>query len=273
MAGPTTADRGGKTSSPSGPPAADPPRAARLLRRLRPPVRRPGRRGLIISLVLAVLLGGFGAWALYGSNWLRVEHVKATGTRVLTPGEVVGAADVPMRIPLASVDTDAVAQRLRSRLPRIKSVDVERSWPNTIDLKVTERTPELVMRSGRKFTEVDAGGVRFATVDTAPKNVPLLDLAVQDSPSLSRFNADRLRRAAVRVAAGLPESLHKQVKIVHVRSFDSLTLELTGGRTVVWGSDERSELKAEVLTALLKAARDARHFDVSVPSAPAASGS
>ncbi|MFI7100424.1 cell division protein FtsQ/DivIB [Streptomyces sp. NPDC050161] len=271
MAGPTTARSGGAKKS-SGPPAAEPSRT-RWFRRLRLPLPGPRRRGPIIILILAVLLAAFAIWALYGSTWLRVESVKASGTEVLTPREVVDAADVPMNAPLASVDTDAVAHRLRKRLPRIRTVDVVRSWPHRIGLKVTERTPELIMRSGRKFVEVDVDGVRFATVDTAPKGVPQLEMAAQDAPSLHRFGNDRLRRAAVEAAADLPEDVHKQVRIVRIRSYDSITLELAGNRTVVWGSGERGPEKAKVLTALLKAARDARHFDVSVPSAPAVSGS
>ncbi|MFI1433447.1 cell division protein FtsQ/DivIB [Streptomyces lydicus] len=271
MAGPTTARRGEK-KSPSGPPSA-PEERGRRFRWVRTPLRAPGRRGLIIITVCAVLLGTFGAWAFYASDWLRLERVRATGTSVLTPREVVAAADAPINAPLISVDTDALAHRLRARLPRIKSVDVERSWPHTIGLKVTERTPELVMRASGKFVEVDAEGVRFATVTAAPKGVPLLEMAVSHAPSPDRFGADRLRRAAVEVAQDLPPAVRKDVRKVRVRSYDSVTLELAGGRTIAWGSSEQGAEKAKVLTALLKAARDARHFDISVPSAPAVSGS
>ncbi|MFG2832200.1 cell division protein FtsQ/DivIB [Streptomyces sp. NPDC048434] len=271
MAGPTTARRGEK-KSPSGPPSAAPPRATGF-RWVRIPLRAPGRRSLIISMVVTALLGTFGVWALYASNWLRVERVKAAGTEVLTPHEVIAAAHAPMNAPLVSVDTDALARRLRARLPRIKTVDVERSWPNTIGLKVTERVPELLMQAGGKFVEVDAEGVRFATVSTAPKGVPLLEMAASDSPSLRRFGIDRLRRAAVEVAQDLPTAVRKEVRKVRVRSYDAITLELNGGRTVAWGSREEGAEKAKVLTALLKAAHAGRHFDVSVPSAPAVSGS
>ncbi|MCR8578116.1 cell division protein FtsQ/DivIB [Streptomyces sp. Isolate_219] len=271
MAGPTTAQRGEK-KSPSGPPSAAAP-PGRRFRWERLPLRAPSRRGLIIILVVTVLLGAFGVWALYASDWLRAERVSTTGTKVLTPHEVVAAADAPMNAPLASVDTDALARRLRARLPRIKMVDVERSWPHTIGLKVTERVPELLMRAGGKFVEVDAEGVRFATVGTAPKGVPLLEMTASDSPSLRRFGIDRLRRAAVKVAQDLPAVVHKDVRKVRVRSYDAITLELDGDRTVAWGSREQGPEKAKVLTALLKAAPGGRHFDISVPSAPAVSGS
>ncbi|MGP4003156.1 cell division protein FtsQ/DivIB [Streptomyces sp. 8N706] len=266
MAGTTTARRGARKSSPSGP----------LLPR--PPLRRPRRRTLIAALAALVLLGTGTVWVLYGSDWVRVEHVRARGTEVLTPEQVVRAARVPMNTPLVSVDTDEVAARLRTELPRIASVDVVREWPKGIGLTVTERHPVALIATGPvakggKFIEVDAGGVRFATVGRRPKGVPLLELKPDRSPSLRRFGPDRLRREAVRVASGLPERIQRDTQAIKVRSYDSITLEMTGGRTVLWGNGENSAAKSRTLLALMKTARDARHFNVSTPTAPAASGS
>ncbi|MFD7303515.1 MULTISPECIES: cell division protein FtsQ/DivIB [Streptomyces] len=263
MAGPTTAQRGARQQESSGPPPA---------RRPRPP--RP-RTIVVLAVVLALL--GAGGWVLYGSQWLRVERVSVSGTRVLGPEQVREAADVPLGEPLVSVDTEAMESRLRQELPRIDEIDVVRSWPRGIGLEVTERTPVLVVEKGRKFVEVDDEGVRFATVSDAPKGVPLLELkpsrSRSASASLRRFGEPRLVREAVRVAGALPAAVARRTRTVEVRSFDDITLKLAGGRTVAWGSGEKGAAKARTLTALMKAAPDARHFDVSVPTAPASSGS
>lgn len=232
------------------------------------------RRTLLIVIAAAVLLLGSGAvWALYGSSWLRTEQVRITGVDVLSPAEVESAAAVPMGSPLVSVDTDAIADRLRQKLPRIDSVDVVRSWPHGIGLKVTERKPVLLVKKGAKFIEVDAEGVRFATVDRAPGRVPLLELTPGRSASLRRFGSDRLVREAVRVAGDLPGGIAGDTKVVRVTSYDSVSLELTRDREVIWGSGEEGAVKAKVLAALMKAAPKAGHFDVSAPTAPAVSGS
>ncbi|MCM2414639.1 MULTISPECIES: FtsQ-type POTRA domain-containing protein [unclassified Streptomyces] len=264
MAGPTTAQRGAgqQEDTPDRPP------------RPGPVGRRMSRRRLLTVIVAAVLLLGSGAlWALYGSSWLRTEKVRITGVDVLAPDEVEAAAAVPMGAPLISVDTDAIAARLRQKLPRIDSVDVVRSWPHDIGLKVTERKPVLLVKKGAKFVEVDAKGVRFATVDKAPGRVPLLEVTSGQSASLRRFGSDRLVREAVRVAGDLPAGVARDTQVVRVTSYDSVSLELTGGRRVTWGSGEAGAAKAKVLTALMKAAPKAGHFDVSAPTAPAVSGS
>ncbi|MEY9990667.1 cell division protein FtsQ [Streptomyces sp. V4I8] len=265
MAGPTTAERGERQQESSDPP---------LARRLRPTARL---RTIIILLVVLVLLGAGSVWLLYGSKWLRVERVSVAGTRVLTPAQVLEVADVPVGAPLISVDTDAIEARLRRELPRIDVVDVVRSWPHGISLKVAERTPVLIVQKDGKFVEVDKEGVRFATVYQAPKGVPALELTVSRSSSaaasLRRFGESRLVREAVRVAGALPATVARDTQVVKVRSYDDISLALTGGRTVAWGSGEKGAAKARTLSALMKASPGARYFDVSVPTAPASSGS
>jgi cell division protein FtsQ len=264
VAGSTTAERGERQQESSGPPPA---------RRLR--LRR--LRTIIIIAVLLVLLGAGTVWVLYGSQWVRVQRVSVSGTRVLTPAQVREAAQVPVGAPLISVDTVAIETRLRRKLPRIDTVDAVRSWPHGIGLKVSERTPVLIVQKGGKFVEVDRKGVRFATVSQAPKGLPALELTPSSSgssaASLRRFSEDRLVREAALVARAIPAAVARVTATVKVRSYDDISLELGDGRTVSWGSGEQGAAKARTLTALMKAAPDARHFDVSVPTAPASSGS
>ncbi|MFB6836495.1 cell division protein FtsQ/DivIB [Streptomyces sp. NPDC056361] len=265
-AGPTTAEKSGASKS-----KGSSERSSGTGTR-NPRFRVPAPRLLLVAFGVVALVAG-GVWALYGSTWFRVERVKTSGTRVLTASEVEAAAAVPLGAPLVTVDTEAIEARLRAAFPRIESIDVVRSWPHGIGLKVTERQPVLLVEKGGKFTEVDGTGVRFATVDTAPRGVPKLVLDSAASPSLRRFGADRLLREAVRVRGELPAEIARDARVVRVTSYDSVTLELTKGRTVFWGSAEHGPAKARVLTALMKAAPKAGHFDVSAPTAPASSGS
>ncbi|MEV7086578.1 FtsQ-type POTRA domain-containing protein [Streptomyces sp. NPDC093085] len=262
-AGPTTAERGGRAEPSSGHP--DEGGGGGRFRLPRP--------RLLLAVTAAALLTGGALWALYGSQWLRVERVTTSGTEVLTREQVESAARVPLGEPMASVDTDAVAERLRTALPRIDSVDVSRSWPHGIRLKVIERQPVLLIEDGGKFVEIDDEGVRFATVARAPSGVPLLRMPDGRPAGSDRFGTGRLLREAVAVRGELPAGVAKETRAVRVRSYDSISLELSGGRTVMWGSGEDGAAKARALTALMKAAPKAGHFDVSAPTAPAVSDS
>ncbi|WP_314172744.1 cell division protein FtsQ/DivIB [Streptomyces winkii] len=274
--GPTKSAEGRGRNSAARPAAeadSGPPPSGSRGARTRAGARRARLRALLVLFALALALTGFGAWALYGSNWVLVERVSVSGTQVLTEKQVRDAARIPVGTPLLSVDRSAAERRLKSALPRLDEVRVVRAWPHGIGIEVSERKPELAMRHEEKFVEVDVEGVRFDVVPEQPKGVPLLVMEVQRSAGLRHFGKERLRREAVRVVTALPDSVARDTRTVRLRSYDSITLELTGGRTVLWGSGEQGIAKAESLTALMKASKGARHFDVSVPSAPASSGS
>ncbi|MFG2296745.1 cell division protein FtsQ/DivIB [Streptomyces sp. NPDC048603] len=269
MAGPTKQP---KAPQPAGPPKPPKPKQSGHVPQ-GPGVRHLRRGPVLAALAAAVLLAGGSSWALYGSDWLRVEKVTTTGTGVLTPEQVLRAAAVPVGAPLATVDTDEIEARLRGRLPRIESVDVVRSWPHGIGLNVTERKPVLLIRKDAKFVEVDASGVRFDTVAKPPAGVPVLELNAGNSPSLRRFDEERLLHEAVGIAGDLPAAVAKETLRIRMTSYDSVELELSRDRTVVWGSSGQGPAKARALTALLKAAPRAGHFDVSAPTAPSVAGS
>ena len=77
-------------------------------------------------------------------------------------------------------------------------------------------------------------------------------------------------KEAAKVIAALPPDLTLIVDHVQVTSVDQISLVLKDGRTVVWGSADESDTKAEVLATLL-ATVQAQVYDVSVPSKPTTS--
>ena len=68
------------------------------------------RRVVVAVLLLAVVVGSL--WLVFFSSALAVQGVKVEGTQVLDPRVVRRAAAVPTGTPLASVDLDAIAQRV-----------------------------------------------------------------------------------------------------------------------------------------------------------------
>ena len=65
---------------------------------------------------------------------------------------------MPPGTPLARVDTDAVAARVGA-LPPVASVEVSRSWPGTLVIDVTERSPVAAVATPTGFVLLDAAGV------------------------------------------------------------------------------------------------------------------
>src|SRR5699024_11164423 len=144
-------------------------------------------------------------------------------------------------------------------LAPVREVHVGRQWPSTVTIEVTERTPLYAVQQnqGDGYLLVDREGSAYTTLPEPPDG---LLLVTADS-------AELLPDVATVVAA-LPGELREEVHGVSADTRDSITLRLSDERTVVWGSAERSDYKATVLTALLKA-RKGTVYDVSAPDWPA----
>lgn len=142
------------------------------------------------------------------------------------------------------------------------TADVSRSWPNTIEIAVTERTPVAYFNSGDALHLVDGGGVVFKVVKDKPAALPEIKL-----PKVGP--EDPLTRAVTGVLASLPQQLRTQVVAVGAATPGSVELTLASGKTVRWGDASQGDRKAKVIAALLT--REGKIYDVSAPELPTVS--
>ncbi len=213
-------------------------------------------RRVALALLLVAALAG-STWLVLFSSYVTAQSVQVTGTQTLGESRVKRAAVVPTGTPLARVDLDAIAARVES-IASVRRAEVSRSWPHTVHIDVTERTPVAVIDNGNGLESLDSEGVLFGSYGSRPRGLPL----VRTEPGT---RSEALVEAA-RVVVALPMQIATRVDVVEVASVDEIELVLANGRRVLWGSAEDSDHKAEVLAVLLK--RPGQQIDISVPGRP-----
>jgi cell division protein FtsQ len=219
--------------------------------------RRPWRRALVVVLVLAILAGA--TWVVGWSGLLAVREVQVTGVGGAEREAVTALVEVPEGTPLVRVDTAAVEARVRERIT-VAEVSVRRAWPGTLAVRVVPRTAAIVVRDPEGRLEVvDATGVAFGVVSSAPEGVPVV------TATGSKGTTPEALRTSLAVLEALPADLADEVSTVKVSSADLATFTL-GKRTVVWGGAEDAERKVAIIRALLTT--KAKVIDVSAPDTP-----
>ncbi len=213
------------------------------------------RRVLAVLVVLALVAGA--VWLLFFSSVLAVKGEEVRGVEVLTAAQVEQAADVPHGGPLATVDLTAIEDRVEG-LAAVASVHASRAWPDQVRIDVTERKAVAVVSWEGEWRGLDRTGVLFRTYAEQPTGLPVVTMSAATP-------VEALAEAAGVVQA-LPSDILGRVDHLEVESIDQISLELTGGATVVWGSADQSEDKAAVLEVLLK--QKASVYDVTAPGRP-----
>lgn len=244
-------------------------RVARKRRRLleRAEVRRFTRRsrhrraawitagGVVVVLVVSILVAVF-------SPLMALQTIEVKGTDRVDAAQVRAALSGQIGTPLARIDLDEVQQRIAG-FPLIESYVTEEEPPHTLVVTVTERTPVVAVQSGKTFDLVDPAGIVVQSTTKRPDGMPVADIGRAALGST-------VFRTMTEVVLAMPASVRDQVSGIAASTSDDVTLTMTDGSSVVWGSPDESAAKATLLAALVKdhAARDKGskvEYDVSAP--------
>jgi len=223
------------------------------------PLARGAVRGLrVLTWVVLLSIAGLGlGLVLYFTPAMSVRSIVIDGIQAVSRAEVLAAVAVRPHTPLLQVDTEKVADRVAS-IRRVASVRVQREYPSSLRVTIVERVPIAVKDYPDGSHLFDRDGVDFATAPPPP-GLPYIDV---DNPGPS----DPPTKAALGVLTSLRPEVAGQVGRVAAPSVSSITLTLTDGRVVVWGSSDRTDEKAGKLAALLT--QPGHAYDVSSPDLP-----
>lgn len=212
----------------------------------------------VLLLVLATVAGV--TWWAWDAGHLDTRAVAVSGTDRVPAEQVQALAQPAVGTPLVAVDVGAIDAAVRE-LPLVLDVQVERRWPRTLGVVVTERVAVAAVPAARgRFEVVDAEGVVLATAAQPPPEVPLLRVDVEAT------GTDTLA-AARDVLAALPADLQRRTTDISAASPADVRL-VVDGADVRWGTAAESDRKVDVLQGLMVSVPGSV-YDVSAPGAPA----
>lgn len=254
--------------APSEPPADIPaPESAVSLRlrerlaELRGARRRARLRtlGIVGGAVALVLLL---AWVVVFSPLLafKLDELSVQGTsEYVTKADVSAIMAAHDGTPLLRLDTREIARELEEK-HAVKNVEFEREWPSGVTVKITPREAVAATPTKGGFRVLDGEGVELATVTEPVAGLPVIKLTDSDDQL-----ADSIV-AVLHVMDALPPQIRERVTDVGARTASDVHFTLDNGAKVIWGSDEDSELKAEVLEMLLE--QPAKIYNITTPLTP-----
>jgi cell division protein FtsQ len=222
---------------------------------------RTRRRVAVAAVVTVVALVG-GIAAIVFSPALELRTITIVGASQTDEAALHAAVDHQLGTPLALVDFAALTDDL-SRFPRIRSYTTESVPPHTLVLTIVERQSIGVVPDGTGFAVVDPAGVVLESTSARPEGLPLISAgeASIGNPAFA---------SVVDVLLALPPELLARVDSIAASTKDDVSFVLGGDtQSVIWGSVDRSVLKARVLAEILATheATARLEYDVSAPEA------
>lgn len=219
-------------------------------------VSRSRRKAILVLVGVVVLVLGAVA-VVFFTPVLSVRNIDVVGEGSVPRQQIVAELGVPLGIRLVDVDAGAAAQRVAA-IPALASVRVQRVYPSTVKVTVTERVPAVFIDTPDGTHLLDSEGVDFAASAPAP-GLPRL---VTEDPGFD----DPATESALAVLTSMSPALKTQVTEVRADSVSDVSLLLADGRTLIWGDSGNAERKSAVALALLS--QPGQILDVSSPDLP-----
>lgn len=222
------------------------------------PKRSAAFRVVVGLIVAAVLLGGTYT-CLYFSPTFTIESVKVTGADHLTNEEMAVLAAVPQGTTLLNVDTAAIENSV-VRDAWVDSVHVNRLFPNTLEIVVTERKIAAVVdvaADNAKTTQhwaIASDGMWLMEIpdrdselgqsispqifEDADAVLHIKDVPFGLTPEVGTYCTDGNVSNALAILDGLSTELADQVKTVSATDAASTLLTLDNGIEIAFGAAE-----------------------------------
>lgn len=225
------------------------------------------RRALWISILSTLVLLG-GGWAvLYFSPILAIEEIEHEGLDLVTESQAVERTAGLEGKPLPQVGERGVNE-LFENIPAVKDVTLRAEPPHGLVVNINEYQPIAMGPRGKEYVVFSEDGTELAEITS--KKAQEFDLPVV--ASAADVTDEDVFNTITEVLGSLPDDLRDQVRAASGSSIDSIELELTSGKVVMWGNNEDAEKKAKVLEALLgledDEAAQISEYDVSAPDFP-----
>lgn len=201
-------------------------------------------------VVIVALIWGFVA--LLNAPVFGIKTVVVTGNRHLSRAEVVRLAQIASTASLPRIDKGAIGGRIAAS-PWVSKVRVDRDFPSTLRLEVTERQPAAIVDAGGSRMWVVSVDGRWLGVRSADESgVPVIVDLQQVRPLQGKPIVEPVLRNAVAVAAALGPELRAMTRTISAPSIEKTALITDGDVEVFIGEAVDMSRKDRIARAILK---------------------
>lgn len=233
----------------------------------------PERQWMMAFPAIAFLFVVLCIVAFLHSPYFEIRQVRVSGANYLSEYEVLLIADIPEKANVFLIPTKRIEQRLAAT-PRIRKARVERIIPDTLQIRLEERTTAVYMPYGGYFIDIDEFGSAIAVSEAVTDpDVPLLVGVVPTYVAVGeRVKPEAPVVCGAAVGAALVRQRIPNLSEVDVSSPQDVVIRTSDGIRVLAGGSEDIEERVRLLDSILASVRErgvpVDYIDVRVEAKP-----
>ncbi|MDR1034112.1 MAG: cell division protein FtsQ/DivIB [Bifidobacteriaceae bacterium] len=217
---------------------------------------------IIFVLTCALLVWILLFWDVFAIKKANIELLNEEGyinkTAVATKIESLDNARIWL------LNTDQLQDEFNA-IEGVESTQIKKKYPDSLIISFEPKVAKGQVKSGDKYTVLDASADVITVVDKEVANLPVLDLDL--NPEHKETNS-----ACVQAVSAIGDELKGEVVRASAKDKNSVQTQMKSGVTVYWGSMEDIAYKTQIAVRILKDKKliDGKSWlDISSPETPA----
>jgi cell division protein FtsQ len=223
-----------------------------------------------LPLVAAALAAAYFGW-FRNSSFVAVDKVRVEG--VTTDAERVAAALTEEAKAMTTLNFDASRlQAATKAFPTVAAVDADPDFPSGVEIRVTERPPVLLVRSGDAVVPVAGDGTILRGLDLGERADDLPQIEVDELGQAAALTGAPLAQA--QIAGAVPDPLRPLVEEISYDDDLGVEVTMSGDIPIRFGTGAAAAPKWAAVAAVLAdpKLKTLTYVDVRVPERPSVGG-
>lgn len=226
---------------------------------------------MLVALLIVGLVGG--GFFLYNSKVFSIEQVDFNGAEHLTDEEMNLLANIPPNANLLNVNVSRLSDNLLADA-WIESVSVNRAFPHTLEVNVTEREVAAIVEvpsgdgsttkdwaisaDGRWLMPIPKEGTEEAArtsakvYEDAAGALHITDVPADTTPEVGKQCTNASVNNALAIIDGLTTELAQRITNVKATEPESTTLTIKDGPDIVFGTADHVRDKERVCLKIME---------------------
>lgn len=211
------------------------------------------KKNTAIKLVVFFVITALVLCILSLTVFFKIETISVTGNTTYTAEEILSTAEIDKGDNLILINGENLSKRLAVMLPFVDKVKVEKSFPNSLKLIVTETKEEFCFANEGNYYSGNNNGKVIKKYDAAPENLIMMTLSNNVKFTLGKqivFDNER-EQALFDNYLNLIKELKYKVNFINISDYFDSYIKIDDRIIVKFGSSSYFEDKVAYLKASL----------------------
>ncbi len=215
------------------------------------------RRRMIIAFIFFLIIALITLGIMCFTVFFPIKKISVSGSEIYSKSQIIKASELGTDDKLFAISESEIEKKIRSKLPYIEDVKLERIFPNAVSLTVTDAKEYAYYKSGDKYYILSDSGYVLSVQNEQPQNVfEIVTNGIEGKLSQKAIYKSSVEEELVKKIISELSAEEINIDKIDVSNSIEIVLNVENRFTVIIGTDEYLSKKIAHVVGMIESIPD-----------------